>query len=122
MLHSQVAPGVSLQQSVMGKGASGFYEIARRQKLPRLHPQRVVRQCRVSDGTTMFRGIVECVTKELTEAAPSTMRSRQRDALKCDVYIRKELSTERGFYCLGSMQSVLPAVRRMLATLCDCSA
>ena len=32
--------------------------LSRRQEEPPLHPQRVVQQCRVSAGTTVFRGIV----------------------------------------------------------------
>ena len=35
------------------------------------------RPCRMSSGTTMFRGIVEYVMKELVEVAPSTMSSQK---------------------------------------------
>ena len=64
----------SVQQEFMGKGASGFYEISPDVMKCDAH---IAQRCRVSGGTTMFRGIVERMTKELTVLAPSTMKVKR---------------------------------------------
>ena len=59
----------SVQQYFMGKGASGFYEFFSTDVMK--CDAYIVQQRRVSGSTTMFRGIVERMTKELTVLAPS---------------------------------------------------